>query len=387
MKPSTDRGAAAPAARLNLGSLPVAFAFLVALFPARASAQFVELTSTPFSGAERLIERTVHDVAFTLTLKPGKKGPRVPPVTYPIEILVCEGTGASGSNCVAFNELTPTVSRSGNISLRLPLAGPDVAIQLVACAPSRDANQALVCGERVYGRAEFKRPIFARFEVGIDSFTINHTRARTSDTVYLGYAGLFAQKIVDEATSSALKACDNIIGPASVEKPILCRNLARYGVNDLRDGTYPGRQDLGVGVFELIPGAGGRLNFGYVLFNFGFPGEPAAAKDSMIGNSWNTIYGQLVSGTGQHGVFEVNPMPREDITRDLDQSPWLGCDGPTAGGVFTIANDDSPEGLDALTSGSGRWISPKKEFVVESQAGCGESSRYGVAWSVRRTTW
>jgi hypothetical protein len=369
--------------RKNLGGLFVVI-IAAAIAPAPAAAQLVTLNITPIPATQRLIERQTQDVAFTFKLEPGKTG-RGPEVNYPIEVLVCGPTGETSTNCVSFNGLTPTVTKSGTLSLRLPLGGPAVAIRLVACAPKRDANQVATCG-KVYASAEFNHAIFARFEAGIDSFTINHTRAQTSDTLYIGYAGLFANNVVDAATSQALDACDNIIGPPTVEKPILCRNQARYGTKDLRDGTFPGRTDLGVGVFEVIPGTGGRLNFGFVVFNFGFPGEPSDARDRMIGNSHNVIRGQLVQQSGQFGVFEIVKAPLNDITDKLNGSPWLGCDGPTAGGVFTIPNDNSGQSLDALTSGSGKHVFVPK-FVVKSQVGCGASSRYTVSWFVRRTTW
>jgi hypothetical protein len=369
--------------RKNLGGLLIVIA--AAIPPAPAAAQFVTLEVSPIPATQRLIERQVQDVAFTFKLQPGKNGRRVPKVNYPIEMLVC--AGETSTNCVAFDGLTPTVSKSGTLPLRLPLGGPAVAIQLVACEAKRDANGVGTCG-RVYGRAEFTHAIFARFEVGIDSFTIKHARApNDGDTLYLGYAGLFANNAVDAATLNALDACDNIIGVASVEKPMLCRNQARFGTEDLRDGTHPGRKDLGVGIFEVIPGTGGQLNFGFVLFNFGFPGEPSDARDLMIGNSHNAIRGQLVRQSGQFGVLEIVNNPLPDITHNLNTSPWLGCDGPTAGGVFSIPNDNSSGSLDALTSGSGQKSIPTKEYVVDSQALCGESSRYSVVWFVRRTTW
>jgi len=339
----------------------------------------VHLTLGEPPSNQRLVEHERIEVPFTFEVGPGPGGAR--PL---LDLVVCGGEGRPGEPCVAFAGGTPDKHLRGVLNLSIPPAGPSEIFSAVVCTKVADANQVLSCGHTL-ARKEFRRPVFARFVLGLDHFIIRHTRARHADTVYLGYAGLFGSGRVDQAAVDQLNACTGGIQVASARRLITCRAMARYGVEDLGDGIYPARKDLAIGVFEIVPRSGGRLNFGYVLFNFGFPGEPPGVEEAMRGNSMHAIVPELVTQDGS-GLHVMNPTPLRDLTHQLNGSPWLGCDGPTAGSAETLPNDGSDRSLDALTRSTGRYAS-FLEQAVTSQAGCGGDSRYEVTWFVERTSW
>lgn len=131
----------------------------------------------------------------------------------------------------------------------------------------------------------------------------------------------------------------------------------------------------------IVPQDFGSLTFGYVVFNYGFPVQSNIVTGSMAGNVQNVL---------TSWVHKANDdlVANNDFTGDLNQSPWLGCDGPTAAGAEKIQNRADKDTLEMLTrAGNGVFAGQSKIFQVTSQTGCGDSSRYQVNWSVHRTSW
>jgi len=338
----------------------------------------VRLQISPPTANFKLVENTTIKIPFQVSLLPGVGGS-----APTLDIAVCGGDGTAIGGCSLFRGKKATSMLDGVLNVKVPAAGPDTEIKVMACTMS---VKRLPSCERPLAEQSFRRPVFARFVIGLDNFTIFHTRAPRRDTLHIGSAAVFADKPLTTAQLSKLKTCTPALAAASVDNPVLCREQARFGMQDYGDGTYPVPKDLVLGEFELIPGTRGRLNFGYVIFNFGAPGGLPDTASRMRGNSQGAIRSQLLDQTIT-GDLAVAVAPGADFTNDLNGSPWLGCDGPTAAGAVSLANDASATGLDARTRTSGSYTGKSKVFVVPSQTGCGDSSRYQVQWSVRRMTW
>ena len=326
----------------------------------------VRLQISPPAQSTRLVEHTTLELPYAVTVLPGVGGARPA-----VDLVVC--ADEQPGMCDVYDQVRANWRSPTNRKLRLtvPNAGRAVEFKIVACRKAFTNEQVVTCGERL-GEAEFQRPVAARFVVGVDSFTILHTRARSADTVHVAASAFLSGSNVD-----LLKDCTNILGNPTLSKPILCKGPARIGMQELGNGTYP-VGNMKVGEFELVPGAGGAVTFAFVVFNYGFPVQSQAVSGSMEGNVQNAMRAQLTT---------LNQRASEDFVSNLNAPPWLGCDGPTAAGAVRWFNTDRPDSLDALTRSTGSYTADSKVFVVRSQAGCGDDSRYQVRWTLRRTSW
>ena len=329
----------------------------------------LEITTSAVNAT--LLEHSPLEIPYKVTLEPGVGGAL--PV---IDLVVCGADSLEGGTCDVYDQVRPNWTSPAGSKLRLkaPLGGSSVNMRVVACTKKLDSNQVISCKGQLDEKS-FVRPISARFIVNLDSFTILSTRAQHTDTVYVGLEAMFGSNNQEELVRELKDGCPDVFLPPTLAKPILCKGPVKAGRGDLGHGTYP-LSALNVGEFEVIPGSGGFLTFGFALFNYGFVVHPEILTGSMAGNVQGAIAGQL----DNNGVDE-------DFTWMLNSSPWLGCDGPTAAGAVRLRNFNGPTSLDAVTQGTGGFTQKSKIYVTESQAGCRESSRYSVQWTVRRTSW
>ena len=209
--------------------------------------------------------------------------------------------------------------------------------------------------------------------MAIDFFEILHTRARRYDTVYISLQGK-----VKGQRSDAEDACA-IQGP-----PVFCVPGTPQGNHD--DGIHP-VSNVRIGPFDLIPEIDEDLRFSYAAVNFGTSYNQKVFKKIMDGISDATAFGLSIYQPQSSGAWNQG----NDFTHKLHELQWGGCDGPVANDVATVLNrtisNQYQSTLDAHTKDSGVWRQTSPIYEIESQDGCGKSSKYKIGWAIYRTSW
>ena len=313
-----------------------------------------------------LVENSIVGIPYQVSVLPGVGG------SHPtFDLVVCSGDGGPGERCDVFDQVHARwASPPGRLlQLKVPSGGQALPIRAVACIKAIVANQVVSCGYQL-ASMEVSRDVVARFIVAVDSITVSHTRAPSEDNVYVAVAGFFSGQ-----RPELLRDCTNVLGIPSIEQPILCKGPARHDIKGLGVGTYS-TENMKIGEFQIIPGVGGALSFGFAVFNYGSPIQAPWFTGDMTGSVRGTLIGQ---------IFNPFKSPSADFVSELNGSPWLGCDGPTAAGAYRFLNTNRSDSLDALTKTTG-YISSTNSYVVKSQVGCGDDSKYEVKWTVLRTS-
>lgn len=306
-----------------------------------------------------LVEHAAATIPYTLNLLPGVGGS-----TPTVDLVVCQRDRPGAPKCDIYDGVKATWS-SGlrTISVVAPAAAKDAEFDLVAC--TKHLNQLLVaeCGQ-IVAEAQVVARVAAQYTVALESFTIMDTRASRKDTVHLALAA-FASGHNQALVSSCLGT--NISPSAS--QPIFCKGPYKYA--DLADGTYH-PLNLDVGQYKLVPGVGGSLTLAYVIFNFGDV-NVSETKMTMQGNIQSHMRSQVMSN---------NQIPAADFVSDLNSSPWIPCDGPTAAGAVRIFNGSGADSLDELTRATG---STSGSSLFSFRSFCGVS-KYQANWRVNRVS-
>jgi|SRR5580765_8514427 len=283
-----------------------------------------------------------------------------------------------GDTCINIGQLTVGRTATGTVqSTALAGANSPIVIRLMSPHPCPPGGECFDTDELANQSAS--RPVAARYMVSIDGFTISRTRAVHEDSVKIDLMGT-----VDGQRSADSDAC-SVLGP-----PTYCVQHVPQG--DRNDGTFPA-SGVVVGPYDVIPEVDSDLKFAYVTLNFGTSYNQVVAKKIFNFISDGTAAGlnAYSSSNGGSGGWDG----ANAFTHKINELEFGGCDGPVAVDAVSVLNKtiagNNQSTLDALTRNTGRltktWPADGGVYEVESQDGCGKSSRYKITWSVTRTSW
>jgi hypothetical protein len=285
------------------------------------------------------------------------------------DLAVCGGTRMGP--CVQIPGATAGRSYRGVVHTTAPRAAAQAPIRIVLIA-NLPCSPGIECfGEEELTDATSVQPVAARYVVRVDGFTINHTRAIITDTVVIALQG----KVLGQR-SDAADACSIQAPPAYCVGPIPQGNF--------KNGVFAAR-NVEVGPFEMIPDVSGDLAFTYLVLNFGTPYEQRVAQKIFDGIS-GAASAFMQAYSGNSGWSSV-----DDFTKKINALQFGGCDGPVALDGVSFLNKSPTvatvnQTLEMRTWANGRVVG-SRSFEIDSQDGCGRSPRYGVRFSVVRTSW
>ncbi len=256
-------------------------------------------------------------------------------------------------DCSFFVNVIPPQQLTGSLNGRLPLIGNPV--QLIACEDLLTNGHH--CGETLATDSKLV-PLVATYGVFVRSVAVFHTRAHSTDTTWVSVIG-------DTDISNLDKS--------KCRGPHPTNNCETLPAGDFQDGDhalkFPFPQ---VGDFALGADSDSSFRFAFAVWNYGFELVP----------SWFDLSDALINAAVP--VFStISPSEEIDLTPALNDHPWQGCDGPTAGTAFRMTGAQ----LEQLTRATGNFSQTIGRYVVKSQVGCGASSQYAVTFAISRTRW
>lgn len=322
------------------------------------------------------LEHTVAGVRYSLaTTVTGIVPPAVPVSGYVCAVANDGDDCQPGSNTNSFSSLTASSRLSGTVGWRAPASAENASFELQFCQtqPVLPAD-GRTC-HNIAASNVFSTPVSASYDVSIQDFTINHTRAPHNDTVAITLLGGVYGMGNDTVISCGQTASGS------------CEQNALQG--DLNNGTYF-TKGAKIGSFILVPGREIGLRFGFAIYNIG-AGYSNAAYNALTAQVSSLLLGALLQQVHGGDSSAVGTDP--DYTDRINGLGWNGCDGPLAVDLAGI----SDQGASALppdrynlrpqTNATGKLAQHMGPYEFKSQAGCGPSPQYAVEFSVVRTSW
>ncbi len=322
------------------------------------------------------LEHSVLGVHYSLTATIGGIVPPPAPVSGYVCAVTNDGDDCQqGSNTNSFSSLTASSNLSGTVGWRAPAATENASFELQFCqtqpAPPPDGR---AC-HNIAASSVFSTPVSANYEVSIQDFTINHTRAPHNDTVAITLLGGMYGSGNDTVISCGQTASGSCV-----------QNVLQ---GDLNNGTYS-TKGAKIGSFNLVPGREIGVRFGFAIYNIG-AGYSNASYNALTAQVSSLLRDALVQQIHGGDSFIVGSEP--DYTDKINGLGWNGCDGPLAVDLANVIDQGASafppdrNNLRPQTNAIGKLVQRRGPYEFKSQAGCGPSPQYSLEFSVVRTSW
>lgn len=279
-------------------------------------------------------------------------------------------------SCVVYRELVPGEAHTGKVMTTAPLAGHNVAAQILV-EPDLSCPRDQECfGGDGYTVDSAPIDVAAVYLVRLDEVTIHRSRAGPTynDQVSATLAAQIGQP------DPAVDLCKIDGGP----------NLV-YCVLSRNEGFHTGIpfqiNDMQVGPFVMIPEVDADLRVAYsmVAVNTGPAGTVGKVLNAISDAAAafvSVVYPQTSGGISQADSF----------TKNLNNVMLADCDGPTLADVVIIPNMTRSNAFDSTLAyrtlaGDGvLGLSRDYDAQFTSPGSCGKAPFYTVRWSVRRAS-
>ncbi len=298
------------------------------------------------------------------------------PLTGWIGAEIHSGSGAPGVSQVDWEvkDLPPNQYTDGAVFVRAPDAGLNRLTRVFYYAIKKLENGQISKSSPQYGIGEYTINISALLRFRLETFRINHTRARTTDTNYGSlYVSLNDQPVMQPA-SSFLGDCRDGTHEFNKNESMYTAAMIKTFGNSGGSQFPVVNQVFDSGPFAVVPGVNATVKITYFIYNGG-----------SITNTEEFLKG-FAEATANQGLLN-GPRPGRaawfDIMRVL--CPPLNIIGACDG--FVVADSMLIQTNDLFNiSGNGN-VSFNRKFNSEefaSQIGCGSTSDYDVYSKISR---
>ena len=226
------------------------------------------------------------------------------------------------------------------------------------------ADSLLLCFAAVFifaanAQADPNDPVYY---VKVIRFDVVHTRAHTTDTIYVSLLGTNTFTLPPSKSD-----CHEPFGPDFQSCVTVKVGNVQKGVH-----TLDAKDAQSIGPFSIGPD--GALNFGIAVWNYGF------GVKTGTGDLTDALYDALKPALGKLSDYDSLGWQYFDLDPSLNHHKWSGCDGPVFGwGMRISAAGLARMFVDGSASPGEQTIGP---VTVRSQVGCGASSQYAVDFQI-----